>query len=687
MAQDEASKRAGRGVEESVDVLELSRRRSRLGRRVQIGYVAAMMVGLPVAVSAFAESSGHVTAAPPSSAAQARGMVSGLPFRDPRNLNATTPRHLKLRLIAAATRFDLGGKEIWGDSYDGSYIGPTMHVQPGERVALTLVNKLPTATNLHFHGMHVSPSGSSDNPYISVPPGRSFVYHLNIPRDQPQGTFWYHDHDMCMGDEMMAMPGMPSTSPRSSSCADIESQIFAGLSGSIIVGDDRSLLPPALRDITAHTLVFKDLQVNKAGRILQNAGNVSIDSDNPTVRLVNGELRPVLTMRPGQTELWRLSNEGADIFYKLRLDGYRFTVIGQDGYPSAHVTTAGTLLLPPAKRYDVLVTASAHPSQTWLRTLALNTGPSGDSYPDAPLVKLRVAGAPMSPLAKPTGAVATAQPTLSDAHIARYRVLKPSESPDGSVMYINGKTFNMNKSIFSAPAVLGTVEQWTVYNESSEIHPFHIHTDHFQVMSINGVPQRYTGEQDIIPVPYKKKGRERDPGPGAGGSAADTFRLGCPNKATLIGRATDSTRTWPRPQQEAAANMGSDPATGHRSSHPRGCRAAVAAATGVFLAVALAACGSSSPSSSKVAVKRACQQVAAVLADGPDPGVDPVGYAEAQVLPLRQIRTPQKPLQQKIDELASAYHAFSSANGSRATKTAVTAASRQIDAVCPEAAQ
>ena len=434
-------------------------------------------------------------------------MVSGLPFRDPRNLNTGTPSHLKLRLVAAATRFDLDGKRIWGDSYDGSYIGPTMHFRPGERVTLTFVNKLPTATNLHFHGMHVSPSGSADNPYISVPPGRAFVYHLNIPRDQPQGTFWYHDHDMCMGDEAMAMPGMPSTSPRSSSCADIESQIFAGLSGTIIVGDDRSLLPPGLRHITAHTLVFKDLQIDKAGHILQNAGDISIDSDLPTVRLVNGELRPVLTMRPGQTELWRLSNEGADIFYKLRLDGYRFTVIGQDGYPSALVTTANTLLLPPAKRYDVLVTAGADPGQTWLRTLALNTGPGGDSYPDVELMKLRVAGTPTTPrLAMPTGAVPTAEPTLATAHISRYRILKLSESPDGSVMYINGKTFNPNKSIFSTPAVLGTVEQWTVYNESSEIHPFHIHTDHFQVMSINGVPQRYIGAQDIVPVPYKRHG-------------------------------------------------------------------------------------------------------------------------------------------------------------------------------------
>ena len=58
------------------------------------------------------------------------------------------------------------------------------------------------------------------------------------------------------------------------------------------------------------------------------------------MRLVNGQLRPVLTMRPGQTELWRIANEGADIFYDLKLPGYTFTIIGQDGYPAAKITTA-----------------------------------------------------------------------------------------------------------------------------------------------------------------------------------------------------------------------------------------------------------------------------------------------------------------------------------------------------------
>lgn len=58
------------------------------------------------------------------------------------------------------------------------------------------------------------------------------------------------------------------------------------------------------------------------------------------MRLVNGQLRPVLTMCPGQTELWRIANEGAGVSYDLKLPGYTFTIIGQDGYPAAKITTA-----------------------------------------------------------------------------------------------------------------------------------------------------------------------------------------------------------------------------------------------------------------------------------------------------------------------------------------------------------
>jgi len=452
---------------------------------------------------------GSRATAPPSTAAQERGMAAGSPFADPPDLSSGNGPHASITINAEATRFNLSGKTVSGESYDGSFVGPTLHFEPGQQVDLTLVNRLATATDLHFHGMRLSPSGDADNVQLSVPPEQSLTYHLDLPADHPQGTFWYHDHDMCMGSETMIMPGMPaSATPTSAnpSCADVESQLYAGLAGTIVVGDDRSLLPPDLRSVATHTLAFKDVQIDRSGRIRQNGGSTSIDSNAPTVRLVNGQLRPVLTMRPGETQLWRLANEGADIFYDLQLDGYRFTLIGEDGYPVAQITSADSLLLPPGKRYDVLVTAAAQAGGSWLRTLAYSNGPQGDSYPDTQLLSLRVAGQPEPVLAMPSGALATGQADLRNAPIAQSRTVTLSESSDGTMMYINGSQFDMGQSVFPTPATLGTVEEWTIVNTSGEIHPFHVHTTHFQVMSINGVAKPFTGQQDTIPVPDQQSG-------------------------------------------------------------------------------------------------------------------------------------------------------------------------------------
>ncbi|HXB65746.1 MAG TPA: hypothetical protein VNV42_12830 [Solirubrobacteraceae bacterium] len=106
----------------------------------------------------------------------------------------------------------------------------------------------------------------------------------------------------------------------------------------------------------------------------------------------------------------------------------------------------------------------------------------------------------------------------------------------------------------------------------------------------------------------------------------------------------------------------------------------------LLLLTALAACGSSSSPSSSAEVKRTCQQVEAVLSDGPDPTADPVGYAEAQIFPLRQIRTSDGKLHQAIDTLASAYRAYSSTDGANAAvKDAADTAVGAINAACPEA--
>jgi predicted component of type VI protein secretion system len=114
------------------------------------------------------------------------------------------------------------------------------------------------------------------------------------------------------------------------------------------------------------------------------------------------------------------------------------------------------------------------------------------------------------------------------------------------------------------------------------------------------------------------------------------------------------------------------------------CRRLVAVTMAMALVMLLGACGSSKPARSSAQVeKQTCEQVEAALADGPDPEADPVGHAQAQILPLREIHTSDGALHQAIDTLAAAYRSFSSTDGSSVAKSTVSAASKTIERLCP----
>jgi hypothetical protein len=107
------------------------------------------------------------------------------------------------------------------------------------------------------------------------------------------------------------------------------------------------------------------------------------------------------------------------------------------------------------------------------------------------------------------------------------------------------------------------------------------------------------------------------------------------------------------------------------------------------LAVAASACGSpagtAGPSASVLA--STCEHVDAVLSDGPDPAADPVGYAEAQISPLRQITTSDASLRRAIARLASAYQTFYENNGAGKARAEVESATKEVGATCPGVAQ
>jgi suppressor of ftsI len=91
----------------------------------------------------------------------------------------------------------LGEFEFPGFLYNGSYVAPLLRVRLGDVMRIRLQNSLPDdPTNLHFHGLSVSPRARADNVFINVRPGREFEYEVPVPAAgrQGPGLFWYHPH-------------------------------------------------------------------------------------------------------------------------------------------------------------------------------------------------------------------------------------------------------------------------------------------------------------------------------------------------------------------------------------------------------------------------------------------------------------------------------------------------------------
>src|SRR5688572_7952853 len=57
------------------------------------------------------------------------------------------------RLEAKVSEVDLGGKTVRAWSYDGRIPGTPLRVNAGDQVKLTLANRLPAETSIHWHGI------------------------------------------------------------------------------------------------------------------------------------------------------------------------------------------------------------------------------------------------------------------------------------------------------------------------------------------------------------------------------------------------------------------------------------------------------------------------------------------------------------------------------------------------------
>lgn len=100
----------------------------------------------------------------------------------------------EIRLVAEVGDIDLGplgAHRTW--LYNGQFPGPELRVREGERLRVTLVNRLPDPTTIHWHGIPL-PNAMDGVPGVTQPavaPGETFVYDYVA---EPAGSYMYHSH-------------------------------------------------------------------------------------------------------------------------------------------------------------------------------------------------------------------------------------------------------------------------------------------------------------------------------------------------------------------------------------------------------------------------------------------------------------------------------------------------------------
>jgi len=153
--------------------------------------------------------------------------------------------------------------------FEGHRVPPVVRAVPGGAIRVEYFNQMSKSssqvcvdgpcmnmTNLHFHGLHVSPNAPGDDVLTMIAmPGESLHYTVDIPADQPPGLYWYHTH------------------PHGESYR----QNLDGMSGAIVIdGMDRYF--PEIKTMKERILILRDAELEQgdsSSTILKSAAQLA----------------------------------------------------------------------------------------------------------------------------------------------------------------------------------------------------------------------------------------------------------------------------------------------------------------------------------------------------------------------------------------------------------------------------
>ena len=398
------------------------------------------------------------------------------------------------RIEIAQVRWELKpGLTTVAWAYGGTVPGTPIIVRPGERVKVEVVNRLPDATNIHWHGL-VLPN-DQDGPFLEIGPGAAFSYDFSAGES---GTYWYHPH---------MMPVLP--------------QLDRGLYAPFII-----LAPEDGRYSGDHTYILDDWLLDVRGRRLEGvaAGEMERFGNVETVNGKTDEAIEPLVLKSGELHKLRFINASTAAVHTLLTDGPLFRVTHTDGHPLGIPYLTDRIVLAPGERIDAELFASGKEGDRF--RIVSTRADLGIAIPviygkgrvpevASPFVPPDSANKPTPSGTKPdfTLELSTAMGMMGGGMMGGgsmdHGMGGGGMGGGGSGMTrwtINGRSFPATEVI---EVIAGKAVTMRFYNKDTMSlmmghrmdHPMHIHGTKFRVLSINGTVPKGEIWKDTIPVP------------------------------------------------------------------------------------------------------------------------------------------------------------------------------------------
>jgi len=448
---------------------------------------------------------------------------------------------------------------------DGSQ-SPTLRVKPGDELILNLKNDLTesdssastaangqthhhgnsaassdpcqsglmsaTSTNLHFHGLTVPPACHQDDVLKTSiqPDDPPFEYRFRIPEDEPPGLYWYDPH--IHGFSSHQVLGGASGALVVEGIERANSKV-AGLPERVLVIRDQDLVNPNAPPSKSEPVVPKFL-IDRDGDSANNGTGFGKPAKDLSVNFVPvpyPDYPPaVIKMKPGERQLWRVLNASAITYLNLAVlfDNHKPQMLGivaLDGVPiNWNPGTVNAiewhdhLGVPPGARVEFIVDGPPAGTPGLLVTRTVDTGQGGENDPNralATIVAASDAAEPRSTLA--SNPVPLAPPTMpwlgsiATTHVRKLYFSEKLEDPNNPnsattfFITVDGQTPTAFDPASGVPNIVvkqGDVEDWIIENRTTELHAFHIHQIHFELLEYSGVPVNEPFLRDTVNVPY-----------------------------------------------------------------------------------------------------------------------------------------------------------------------------------------